>query len=607
MASNLNKAFMRAYAKERSTAQSEPVPTQPAAVATSPIAERTPDGLLGRASGTRSMPAAELPTAAVAAGAASQVWQRIDRAHEERAPHLGTMGTRPTTAVAAASHTGSPRSLHAVAPTIVSPQAQRSAFRSMPGHQQVEDRPESLFLGSTTEVPSATFDAAKVEARRRTVADFLYAAGQVTAESTNPVPITVSAGHQPRSLPLGRVAPFSQPPAARGDSHPAHSAVPPANTGYSRGSMAANYFYQQPVTTGTTSAVRSVEHPRPQSPRESRPAEPSGFQQAGTKSPLFKTGVGPARSTVESAPDQLDFGSSGKIWRVDVPQSRQQPVSEPAQPEVAAPEIAVVAEAPEQPVVVEQEVQSAARLEEERNRLDREQAIHIAEKNLRRAAHHIFNPVWEVDSLQWSRVCDKLMLERADSMAQVAEHLKSACQAGLSTLAVTSAQRGEGRTTVACCLARLAAAHGLRVALVDIDLETTTLCLQINLEVEHDWCDWLAGEVSLEEVAVHSLEDQLTVFPLKPGDDLMEVADRRLRMVDMLTQLADSFELVIVDTSCLTSAGKVVSGLAEAGILDAAIIVADRRQNDPQRIEEAVGLMQTAGIESIGIVENFST
>ncbi len=78
------------------------------------------------------------------------------------------------------------------------------------------------------------------------------------------------------------------------------------------------------------------------------------------------------------------------------------------------------------------------------------------EQELRRAKVRVFNPIWEVDQLQWPEVCVKLMDARMDSLNHVTKHLSEACQEGLQVLAVTSPEGGEGRTTVACCLAMLA-------------------------------------------------------------------------------------------------------------------------------------------------------
>lgn len=228
------------------------------------------------------------------------------------------------------------------------------------------------------------------------------------------------------------------------------------------------------------------------------------------------------------------------------------------------------------------------------------------EEGLRNAKLRIFNPVWEVDSLQWPEVCIELLEQTADSMHRVATNLMTACQEGLQVLAVTSPQSGEGRTTVACCLAILAGSHGLRVAIVDGDIENPTLSLQTNLDVENDWKSAIQNQVPIEEVAIHSIDDQVTLLPLIRPIDQREMSSDDNRIAFMLHELSESFDLVIVDMGHMDSTRSLVTSMGEQGIISAAVTVVDHRTSSPQRIEACIRRIRRTGIASIGIVENFA-
>jgi Mrp family chromosome partitioning ATPase len=228
------------------------------------------------------------------------------------------------------------------------------------------------------------------------------------------------------------------------------------------------------------------------------------------------------------------------------------------------------------------------------------------EKKLRSAKARIFNPVWEVDQLQWPDVCMQLMDARSESLAHVAKHLIDACQEGLQILAVTSPQGGEGRTTVACCLAKLAGSRGLKTVIVDGDIENPTLCLQTNLEIEKDWQSALLNQVPLEEIAVHSIDDQITLVPLLNPVDQDELPVDDQRIANMLAELSESFDLVIVDFGHMNSPSGLLISLAEQGIVNAAIAVVDNRTSTTQRIETCIRRIRQAGVHSIGLVENFA-
>lgn len=229
------------------------------------------------------------------------------------------------------------------------------------------------------------------------------------------------------------------------------------------------------------------------------------------------------------------------------------------------------------------------------------------EEGLRQARVRVFNPVWEVDSFQWPSVCIELLKQREKNMQRVAANLMTACQEGLQILAVTSPQGGEGRTTVACCLAMLAGRYGLNVAIVDGDIENPTLGYQTNLDVEHDWKQAISQELSLEEVAIHSIDDQVTLLPLMAPIDPKEMSADDNRIAYMLHELSESFDLVIVDTGHMNSTASLVTSMGEQGLISAVVTVVDQRDSTRHRVDACVQRIRKIGISSIGLVENFTT
>jgi Mrp family chromosome partitioning ATPase len=228
------------------------------------------------------------------------------------------------------------------------------------------------------------------------------------------------------------------------------------------------------------------------------------------------------------------------------------------------------------------------------------------ESKLRQAKIRVFNPVWEVDSFQWPDVCLELLRQRESSLEQVARNLVGACQEGLQVLAITSPQSGEGRTTVACCLAKLAGSRGLKVAIVDGDIENPTLSYQTNLDVEQDWKTALVNQLPLEEVAVHSIDDQITLVPLVNPITQHEMSTDDKRIADMLRELSESFDLVIVDMGHMNSKRSLVTSLSEQGMINAVVAVVDHRSSTSEEIESCVRRIRKTGVNSIGLVENFA-
>lgn len=230
--------------------------------------------------------------------------------------------------------------------------------------------------------------------------------------------------------------------------------------------------------------------------------------------------------------------------------------------------------------------------------------IRHKERSLRMARLRIFNPLWEVDRLEWPPICQELIESINIGSASVAQNLLSACQEGLQVLAVTSPQSGTGTSTVACCLAMLAGRNGLNVALVDGNTENPSLCYQTNLDLEVDWHEAVAKQLPLEEIAVHSVDDQVTLVPLLERLNAPELNEQN--MASMLQELSQSFDMVIVDLGTMSSPRNMVNSLGELGVIHAVVAVLDKRNCSSDRTESCLRQIRQTGIASIGLVENFA-
>ena len=214
-------------------------------------------------------------------------------------------------------------------------------------------------------------------------------------------------------------------------------------------------------------------------------------------------------------------------------------------------------------------------------------------------------PVWEVDRFHWPRNCEKLLADERGYLAGAGEKLAAAVADGLKTLAITGSRRGEGRTTLALCLARVAARAGIQVALVDGDFTRPTLATRLGLDVAHGWQKAALGQIPLSEAAIRSLADNITVLPLE-----VSAAGRSLTLADprvtaTLRAAAATFELVIVDLGPLGPGERLTFPPGEATPLDAMIVVRDLRYASAAECQDVGERLHDAGIEAVGVAENF--
>ena len=215
------------------------------------------------------------------------------------------------------------------------------------------------------------------------------------------------------------------------------------------------------------------------------------------------------------------------------------------------------------------------------------------------------HPVWEVDKLQWPATCERLLTDKSCYFAQAGDKLLAAVRDGLKTLAVTGSRRGEGRTTLALCLARAAAKAGIQVAIVDADFTRPQLAPRLGLEPSHGWQDAALGRIPLSEAAVKSLSENITVLPLEPYSDGARLSLADPRVTATIRAVAATFELVILDLGPLPATHEPLFPAGEASPIDAAIIVRDVRYASSIESQSLGDRLHEAGIDAVGIAENF--
>ncbi|HLH77515.1 MAG TPA: AAA family ATPase [Candidatus Binataceae bacterium] len=137
------------------------------------------------------------------------------------------------------------------------------------------------------------------------------------------------------------------------------------------------------------------------------------------------------------------------------------------------------------------------------------------------------------------------------TLLKVSERLQRVDQPKLGlTCAIAGINGGVGVTTVAANLGlALRYALGVKVALVDLDLQTADLAVQLNLEAEHS----VAGAVEIEKLDSIALESQLIRHPsgayLLAGPKQIEEGEKvgASALAQLLDLMRRMFDYLIID------------------------------------------------------------
>lgn len=121
---------------------------------------------------------------------------------------------------------------------------------------------------------------------------------------------------------------------------------------------------------------------------------------------------------------------------------------------------------------------------------------------------------------------------------------------GLKSLAVVSAVRDEGKTTVTCdtAVALAAMGGGMRIALVDLDLRKPSIAHVLSVPAERGIEEVLLGEATLDDVVISVQHPPLDVYaavrPQRTAHELLALP----RTARTLHELEARYDLVLIDT-----------------------------------------------------------
>jgi succinoglycan biosynthesis transport protein ExoP len=170
-------------------------------------------------------------------------------------------------------------------------------------------------------------------------------------------------------------------------------------------------------------------------------------------------------------------------------------------------------------------------------------------------------------------------------------------------LLVTSAERGEGKSTIVANLAVVIAQSGMRVLVVDCDLRQPTIHKIFNVPNQRGLTDILVGEKPLSEVTSHSTYNRVLVVtsgPLPPNATELLGSSQ---MADLVEEMKEEYDVVLIDTPALSSVAD-AAGLVPC-VDDVILVVAQARVHH-EAIQTVFDQLTNIKPKSISVVVNRS-
>ena len=175
---------------------------------------------------------------------------------------------------------------------------------------------------------------------------------------------------------------------------------------------------------------------------------------------------------------------------------------------------------------------------------------------------------------------------------------------GLRTLAITSACRGDGKSTVAFNLGKARANLQPRVLLVDADMRRPTLHEQAGCSNKMGLSDVLRGSISLDD-SVREIAPNLDLLASGRDADNPVALLQSVKLDELLKEAAERYSIVIVDSPAL---GAVTDGLLVSARVDGTVLVVAADATDEREARRVVVQFAALGIDNIlGVILNKDT
>ena len=171
-------------------------------------------------------------------------------------------------------------------------------------------------------------------------------------------------------------------------------------------------------------------------------------------------------------------------------------------------------------------------------------------------------------------------------------------------IGVTSALRGEGKSTTSTNLAYSLAEAGLRVMLVEADMRLPFIAKTLKIEEKPGLSNFLSGQVQFKD-AVRSSVLKNTLYVLPAGDtppNPSELLGSEL-MGKAIESLSQTFDYLILDLPPITA---VSDGLAISNLLTGMIVVVRENYCDQRSLNDAMRQLEFLDVKLLGFVVNGS-
>lgn len=210
---------------------------------------------------------------------------------------------------------------------------------------------------------------------------------------------------------------------------------------------------------------------------------------------------------------------------------------------------------------------------------------------------------WEVEAFQWPEVTTELLERQPEVFSQLHAALGEVGPIA-NSLALTSGQPGDGRSTLSICFARWAAAQGHRTLLIDADFSRGNLVNLAGLDFEFGWQQLVNEGMPVEEFLVACDSVPLTLmclqsFRIPAGGEPVAAA----KLSEVVFGLRSQFDVLVLDCGTAADLQQLFSEISLP--VDLAVYVRSMDFGEEVELSDVQTQLQSIGLSHMAIADNF--
>lgn len=171
----------------------------------------------------------------------------------------------------------------------------------------------------------------------------------------------------------------------------------------------------------------------------------------------------------------------------------------------------------------------------------------------------------------------------------------------VKTITVTSANMGEGKTTVSINLAMSMAEAGMKVLYIDADLRKSSTSRNLRAGIKYGLSNLLSEDTPLFQALIPTQTKNLFCIASGPKPPNPTELIKSSKFEGLLKMVSTGFDIIIIDTPPL---GTMIDAALIAGRTDGTIIVVGSKETDFRSVKRIKEQLEKANARILGTVMN---